>query len=1036
MQQLVPDSFFRFVSSFHKALICLSLLLCFLFMLPAAGQPLNNTNYRIRHFTDEDGLPQNSIKSIVPDKDGFVWLATEFGLVRFDGTNFHAYKGSNGSLLTNRLVYLLPSGIAGKTVAVTGNRELIWANETTGIVSNPSIRNNIYLKGHLSPNPIYTTIGLPNLFTVQTPDKYYAIPLDTAAYYLMSRDSVLFYQNHALQYSHAITGKEGLRFFEVGGHLYYWEGKGLPLLFKRDTVKNVKITGELLQDAAYRANRSAVKVYWNINTRQLFFYLGGALYIVNTTDDGSLHTQAVLQGFDMEEHEIISVSYNEINRRVFLGSFTQGLFVARPYDFDMVQSSEKGDDLYYAQAVYANDKVITPHGYILGPAAAGKKMPVFKGLMTDDQYSMLIAADKTVWVKFGGHVYQLNADGTAMLNHWELEREVTQLYEDRAGRVFITQRNAGLYYVAPGMKKPEPLLEGKWDVSYIQQQDTDIYWMGTGSGCYRFHLSTRTMDTVPGLKGKYIRSLFVRSPQEIWITTYEEGFFLYDGKLLAKMPMDKNSYLRTAHCILEDNRGFFWITTNKGLFQAAREDLLRYAYGQQKNIYYQYYEKNSGFNSNEFNGGCEPCGVKLPSGYFSFPSLNGLVWFKPDSLQADMPGNELFVDRVEVNLEERNATDTMRLDDEARRIKFFVTTPYYGNNYNLGIEYALLQDSRDSVWLPIEADRSITLSSLSSGVHQLLIRKLSGFGKDNYTYKSLTLVVPPLFYEKTWFRVLQVVAGILLIWGYVTFRIRYIRNKNRLLEARIADRTKELEKTMLALQDSEHDLRRQTRIQDRLITAMAHDIKSPLKFMADSAKRIVGRLNRTGMEQEQEEAQVLFESGTRVYYYTENLLQYIRSQMKDNKVVIKPVNLFQLVQEKVNIFQTIAAEQRTEIVNLLPADLIINSHANLLGVVMHNLLDNAVKITIEGRIVLEAFREGTQCILSIRDTGMGMRPALLEWCNAEPGDDGVQQGPGHMGLGLLIVKDLLPLIKGRLFVQLADEKGTDVRVIISDAFVI
>jgi signal transduction histidine kinase len=757
---------------------------------------------------------------------------------------------------------------------------------------------------------------------------------------------------------------------------------------------------------------------------------------VKAHPNGDLHTQVVLEGFDMTEHQIISLSYDEQTRRVFLGSFTQGLFIARRHDFEMVESPGRGDDLYYAQAVYGNNQVITPRGYMLGPSTPARKLPAFKGLLPNDQYSILIAADKTIWVKSGDHLYQMNKDGSAVLRHWDMGREITQIYEDSNSRLFITLRNAGIYTLTPGMTAPEMLLDGRWDVSYIQQQEDDLYWVGTGSGCYKLHLAARQMDTVPGMKGKYVRSLLVRSPQEVWISTYEEGFFLYNGKTLVKMPLDKNKYLRTAHCILEDSRGFFWITTNKGMFQAAREDLLNYALGRQRDVYYQYYEKNNGFNSNEFNGGCEPCGVKLPDGYFSFPSMNGLVWFKPDSMVADLPGHGLFVDRVEVNLEVRDATDTMRLDDQARRIKFFVTTPYYGNNANVSIEYALLQHNRDSIWLPLEADKSITLSALGSGSHQLLVRKLSGFGPNNYQYKSLTLIIPPLFYERPWFRILFVAVCLLLIWAYSAFRLRYIRKKNKLLEVRIADRTKELEKTLLALQDSEHDLRRQTRIQERLITAMAHDIKSPLKFMADAASRMVNKLNRSGLEKEQEEAQILSEAGTRVYYYTENLLQYIRSQMKENKVVLRPVNLFQLVQEKVNIFQTIAAEQQTTIVNQLPVDWVINSHASLLGVVVHNLLDNAVKVTTEGTITVEAFREGTLCILSIRDTGMGMRPALLEWCNAEAGENTTQQerSPGHTGIGLLIVKDLLALINGRLQALPAGERGTDIRILISNAF--
>ena len=57
-------------------------------------------SYSILHFTNENGLPQNTIKGIEIDKKGFVWLATEVGLARYDGYRFQLYNQLNSPKLS------------------------------------------------------------------------------------------------------------------------------------------------------------------------------------------------------------------------------------------------------------------------------------------------------------------------------------------------------------------------------------------------------------------------------------------------------------------------------------------------------------------------------------------------------------------------------------------------------------------------------------------------------------------------------------------------------------------------------------------------------------------------------------------------------------------------------------------------------------------------------------------------------------------------------------------------------------------------
>ena len=68
-----------------------------------------NTYFEEWFSADTDHLPQNSVKSIAPDKYGFIWMTTENGLVRFDGKNFKIFNSNNINITSNRFLYLYGS---------------------------------------------------------------------------------------------------------------------------------------------------------------------------------------------------------------------------------------------------------------------------------------------------------------------------------------------------------------------------------------------------------------------------------------------------------------------------------------------------------------------------------------------------------------------------------------------------------------------------------------------------------------------------------------------------------------------------------------------------------------------------------------------------------------------------------------------------------------------------------------------------------------------------------------------------------------
>ncbi len=232
-------------------------------------------------------------------------------------------------------------------------------------------------------------------------------------------------------------------------------------------------------------------------------------------------------------------------------------------------------------------------------------------------------------------------------------------------------------------------------------------WIATRNGMYAYDIAAGKVRGKPILPDVYVRSIFKARDNSIWIGTYGNGFFKYEGGRFVPLPLDPKKYLATAHTFLEDDLGFFWISTNHGIFQIRKEDLDLAANGNSGSYFIYYYDKSYGFNTNEFNGGCNPAALKGPEGDFYFPSLNGIVYFHPDKIPADFPGNAILIDDITADSVNQADKQAIRVRPDFNHLVVDVSTPFYGLEDNLRLEYKL--DPIDDTWNPVNRDGKIVI---------------------------------------------------------------------------------------------------------------------------------------------------------------------------------------------------------------------------------------------------------------------------------------------------------------------------------------
>lgn len=994
-----------------------SLIPFFFLFLSVPCMAEDSLRYHLRQYDNSNGLPQNSVNDIASDKDGYLWLATEDGLVRFDGSRFVTFGMGDMPIATSRF-YQFYKDEQGELIAINGKEQFVRITNKRGrmdTIGMDHTRNHItwsYVEDRQS--------GIPNTnYFHNLPEEkqrlggyYNEMVLYTGKKdsYICKQDKVQRVRGGKVAYSIPFRGERRWGFILISNELYYIYEDGRVICFGAAVVHS-SLQGDIVKDPAYATAGRKMELFWNFdNVPYAIIYFNHSFYIGKPDGRGGLTTKLIFAGFDIVSHEVRRAFYNEEEDKLYLGSSTRGLYVLSRKQF-VTRTATRGSNSFYAQQPYGEDGVLTSHGDFLRLTGKPSKSAALMKIIIADPFSMFSDSKGNTWFKQGVELFKLQGGTLNILAQWKLPDLITMITDGGDGKVWIGMaKGNGIYLldIEDNNAVPENAFPVKEEVTYFARETNDIMCVGTDKGLYKLHVASGKTDTVKGLENIYIRSVTVTNPDELWITTYGLGFYLYRGNVLTAFPPDQDEYINTAHCIVPDNKGFFWITTNKGLFQVMKKDLLAYANDQRYPLYYHYYDREDGFNTNEFNGGCQPCALWLKNGYLSLPSLNGMVFFNPDSVKAFLPEKELHIDKITLDKKMLPVGKSITLPHQFGALHISFSSPYMGNEKNLQIIYALAQSGQDTIWLPLPANGSIAISALPSGSYTLIARKLNGFGEDNFSECLLRLHIPAAWYETFWFYI----ACLLLMMGgsyfFIRLRTRYVLQKNIILEKAVAAKTQELTQ--------------RTEIQERIIRSVSHNVLTPLQYQQMLSGRIYEAVKEKEYEQITPVVKVMNEHSSYLYHMVANLLKYLKGQMVYRPEGITSFQLSAVVKDIIQIFVHIAGDKGTVIYNYVQPELMLKADEQLLSVILYNLVDNAVKVTWRGSITIAAEAVDGKVKIRVADSGPGVPKYIQRSFNhAAITDNDMKAGSG---IGLIIVKELALSQGMEVQVAAEDDKGS------------
>ena len=205
---------------------------------------------------------------------------------------------------------------------------------------------------------------------------------------------------------------------------------------------------------------------------------------------------------------------------------------------------------------------------------------------------------------------------------------------------------------------------------------------------------------------------------------------------------------------------------------------------------------------------------------------------------------------------------------------------------------------------------------------------------------------------------------------------------------------------------------------DKLFSIIGHDLRSPL----NSLSGLLTLLGNDSMTQKEfvEFSQKLKTNIDFVSSDIENLLSWAQTQQQGLSASIGEVSISKAVQEKIDLHNEAIKAKDIRIINEVDQSLIAVADKNHVGLVLRNLIGNAIKFNNRsGQVTLRSALKAGMIELSVTDTGTGMTAEEIKKL-FKPGQHFSKPGTNNekgIGLGLLLVKEFVELNHGKIWVE-------------------
>jgi signal transduction histidine kinase/ligand-binding sensor domain-containing protein len=771
--------------------------------------------------TGEGSLPQSSVISMIQSHDGYLWLGTLDGLVRFDGVRFSVFDESNTTNLSSiQIVKLFEDGQSNLWIGTQSSGAMLVTN-------GQILKLDIGLgrrKGHL----VSICQDLIGAVWMLTEDR------ELARYWNGKVDVWNIPGENYIVGRSVMAEKSGTVWVGTDNQMFGLDPSGVHSKAPLPQLQNVPVE----QLDFLLASRDGG--YWRIADGRIQKFSGAQLQ----KDLGPYP-------WARTRSDVVQAACEDGAGNLIVGTLGQGVFWFDTHGHATHISTTNGLSNDYVRSLAMDSEGSLWVGLDGDPALNRVKQSIFRVLDSSAGLDVQsVSPDKQGGLWFSPHDEDVRyfKDGTTISvgsNPGPLNRlNPKAVLVDRNQDVWVATVGASLFHLEGNMFRHVSVPDAvNPEISALYQAHDGRLLLGTQGGLAQWNGQQWSLVTTnDGLSANLVRAITDDAQGNLWIGTEQGGLdLLRDGKFtsfrksngfpsdnISCLYLDTNGVLwigtignglirlengRWTHYtaknglpsnsidyIIEDDQGFLWVGSNVGLMRIGKRSLNDFAAGTVDFLICRGYDKRDGLPINECTYGSQPAACRTPDGMLWFPTTAGLASVNPSEIQINTNPPPVMIESVVVGDEQ--PTNGLHTPPPTA-----VTIP--PGKENLEIQYTSLNlaagsrtffryrlEGYQTAWIEAGKVRFARYPNLPPGNYKFQVQACNEDGVWNRTGAILMVVVLPPFWDTWWFRT---ALGLALL-GIIIGAVHYISTQklNRQLAGLRQEQALEKERARIA----------------------------------------------------------------------------------------------------------------------------------------------------------------------------------------------------------------------------------------------
>ena len=757
-----------------------------------AANPRPLAQYGIDLWDAADGLPEMRIRAIVQSPDGYLWLGTANGLVRFDGVAFTVYNTQTGSLKDNEVGSLVEDGEGALWIGTYGGgltrmKDGKFTTFTTADgLTDDYIRNadcspmgDIWLA---TPHGVacfskgkfitYSTKdGLPSNFisniSAQSPAGIFACSAGglyrlEGGKFVLQAGAIDSNDGRMDTLSCAADGSLWMTF--ESSHVKRWQNGQLKTYTQADTL----------------VSRPAA-VYEDPQKDTWVGAYNGLSRLHEGRFDALPATEAAKLG-------VVLCVFVDREGSLWLGTEANGLARLRPVAVRTL-TAEEGLTESSTRCVYRDSRgdiwigaymgfSRLSHGKITAYTRQdGNQLPAVTSIAED--------AQGRIWIAAGGKITTFENDRLVPIPGWKNVFDVKVIARDSLGNMWAGTDGEGLFRIADGQitqfKMPDGLAGNQ--VRAILSDRHGALWVGTTTGVSRFQDGKFTnFKTADGLANDRVMSLFEDSDGTLWVGTRnglsraENGHF-FNIRDTEGLP---ENYI---YNVLEDGVGNFWMSGAKGIWNVPKAELNALAAGKLNRVNATLLGYRDGLRSASLVAGTQPNACQGDDGQLYFCSLKGLVGVRQMAQNVNHLIPPVVIEKVLIDKLEQPVNAEPQVPAGVGELEIHYTALSFVAPEKVHFKYRL--DGVDTDWVDAGQRRFALYAHLPPGSYQFRVMACNNDGLWNEAGAAYDFRLPPHFYQTSWFYALIGLVITAFAGGAYVLKIHRMQKHEQELQRRV-----------------------------------------------------------------------------------------------------------------------------------------------------------------------------------------------------------------------------------------------------------